>query len=134
MIRDRLRRAGAKLAMPGRGQLDLGDPSSSFVAGILGQAAAFDQQLRTKKMKAGLRRTVEEGFWPGGPAPFGFKRVAAEGIKHKKLQIDEEEAAVLRLVADLLLSGNHSTYSAAPLPNPGRGGHWRLPESSHRAG
>jgi site-specific DNA recombinase len=132
LIRDRLRRAEARLAMPGRGELDLSDPSASFVAGILGQAAAFEQQLRTEKMKAGLRRTAAEGFWPGGPTPYGFKLVAADGTTRKELQTNEEEKKVLRLVADLLVNGNHSTYSAAKYLNAHsmttrRGRPWRHP-------
>lgn len=113
LIRDRLQKAGAKLAMPGKGELDLGDASSALAAGLLGQVAAFEQKLRTEKMKVGLRRTAEAGYWPGGPAPYGYRLVANDGSKHKRLVIDDDEAAVLRLVRDLLVTGGHSTYSAA---------------------
>jgi site-specific DNA recombinase len=112
-IRDRLEGAGVPLAIPGRGILDLTDPSAAFVAEILSSAASLEQKLRTQKMKAGLRNTAEAGYWPGGPAPYGYRLVPSGDGNHTKLAINDEEADVLRLVADLITNEGYTTYSAA---------------------
>ena len=91
-IRSMLRDHGVKLASPGRGEFDLDDPSDAFTSSVLGAAHALEQAMRTAKMKAGLRRTAEAGFWPGGPPPFGY-RIAddPEGSKHRVLAIDDQQ-------------------------------------------
>lgn len=137
LIRDRLKTCGVKLATL-RGELDLTDPSENFIANVLAAAHAFEQDLRTEKMKRGLINAVRKGYWPGGPAPYGYRLVADEQDRaHKRLQIDDEEASVLRLVVDLILDQGHSTYSAATyLTDKGirtrRGRPWRHPNLSHQ--
>jgi DNA invertase Pin-like site-specific DNA recombinase len=113
IIRDRFARAGVRLAIPGRGVFDLTDPSTAFMAEILGSAASLEQKLRTQKMKAGLRATAGAGYWPGGLAPYGYRLVPSDDGKHTKLAINDEEAKVLRLVADLIVNKGYTTYSAA---------------------
>lgn len=132
-IRNRLKKAGVKLAIPGRGELDLSDPSDNFTANVLAAAHALEQDMRTVKMKKGIQRTVHSGFWPGGPAPYGY-RLAPDpgGSKHKVLEIDEEQAGVIRRVVNMILNEGHSTYSACKALNADgvrteRGSLWRHP-------
>ena len=113
VIRDRLKRTGTKLATL-RGEHDLTDPSGNFIANVLAAAHAFDQDLRIEKMKAGLRKAALAGFWPGGPPPYGYQLIQApEDRAHKQLTINDEEACLLRLAADLIVNRGFTTYSAA---------------------
>ncbi len=117
IIRDRLKRAGVTLVTPA-GERDLADPSGSFVATVLGAAAALEQDLRTAKTAAGLRATARAGFWPGGPAPFGYRLERdPAGSRHKVLVIDEGEAGLLRQVVGLVLDHGHTAWSATKLLN-----------------
>ena len=85
-------------------QLTLMRDAASIVATVLGAAAALEQDLRTAKTAAGLRATARAGFWPGGPAPFGYRLERdPAGSRHKVLVIDEGEAGLLRQVVGLVL-------------------------------
>jgi DNA invertase Pin-like site-specific DNA recombinase len=112
IIRDRLRRAGVTLATPA-GEKDLTDPSQKFTAEVLASAHALEQGMRTAKMAQGLKATVRAGFWPGGPAPFGW-RLAPDpgGSTHKVLEIDEQEAATLRRAVELVVDDGLTVYRA----------------------
>jgi len=117
IIRDRLKRAGITLVTPS-GERDLADPSGSFVATVLGAAAALEQDLRTAKTSAGLRATARAGFWPGGPAPFGYRLEGdPAGSRHKVLVIDEGEARVLREAIGLIVDHGHTTWTAVKTLN-----------------
>ena len=137
VIRDKLKTAGITLVTPS-GDRDLSDPSGSFVATVLGAAAALEQDLRTAKMTAGLKATAKAGFWPGGPAPFGY-RLAADpaGSKHKILSINESEASVIRQAVSLILDHGHSTWTATKVlnatGNPTRSGRpWYFRNLAHQ--
>jgi DNA invertase Pin-like site-specific DNA recombinase len=55
------------------------------------------------------RENARQGFWNGGFAPYGYRSVEAErrgATIKKKLEIEPEEEAVVRLVFDLFLEGD----------------------------
>jgi DNA invertase Pin-like site-specific DNA recombinase len=55
------------------------------------------------------RENARQGFWNGGFAPYGYRSIEAKrrgATIKKKLDIDPEEEAVVRLVFDLVLKGN----------------------------
>jgi DNA invertase Pin-like site-specific DNA recombinase len=112
-IKYRLKEAQASLATPGRGVINLDDPTQGFLFSVISAAHVLEQDLRRNRMIIGLRRTAEAGFWPGGPAPYGYQRVPSDDGKHTVLAIDDDEAKVLRLAAKLIVENGHTTYSAA---------------------
>ncbi|MDP2623807.1 MAG: recombinase family protein [Actinomycetota bacterium] len=112
VIRDRLSRAGVTLATPA-GEHDLDDPTQRFTAKVLAAVHEMEQGLRTAKTQRGLRATASNGFWPGGPAPFGYRVVPdPAGSSHKVLAIDESEAAVLQRAVQLILDEGLSAWHA----------------------
>jgi len=112
-IRHRLRQAGVTLSTP-TGDRDLSDPTDSYLTGMLGLNAAFEQGQRTKKMRDGLRATARAGFWPGGPAPYGYTLGPdPSGSKHTVLTINQAEATILREAVSLILDHRHTTWTAA---------------------
>jgi DNA invertase Pin-like site-specific DNA recombinase len=113
IIRDRLQRASVNLVTP-IGDRDLSDPSGSFTATVLAAAASLEQKIRTAKTASGLRNAARAGFWPGGPAPYGYALTQdPDGSRHTVLSINEGEAAILREAAGLILDHGHSTWTAA---------------------
>lgn len=63
----------------------------------------------SKHVKRALRENAQQGFWCGGPAPYGFRTYVAsepdETVK-KKLEPDPIEAEVVRKMFDLLENGD----------------------------
>ena len=56
-----------------------------------------------------MRPLAQKGYWLGGRAPFGFKAVrirAEDGKMHTKLEVDEEEAPIVREVFRLFNAGH----------------------------
>lgn len=112
IIRDRLQRAGVTLVTP-TGDRDLSDPSGSFTATVLAAASSLEQKLRTAKTTAGVRNTARAGYWPGGPAPYGYTlSPAADGTRHKTLSINETEARIIRDAAAMILDQGYTTWTA----------------------
>ena len=73
--------------------------------------SAFNEHLSaetSKHVRRTMRANASDGFWNGGKVPFGFRSVTVEmrGEKHKKkLELDEDEATVVRLMYDLSING-----------------------------
>ena len=88
---------------------DLGDDANgrmmrSMIA-VMNQKYADDASVFTSRDRRG---NAANGFWNGGPIPFGYEsRVfVTDGRKgRKKLFVREEEAAVVRFVFDLASTG-----------------------------
>lgn len=84
--------------------------------GLLGSLAitiqaAVDEQhskMTALKVRSGMRARAEEGFFPGGSVPLGYKLEFAEKrgtkIKHR-LAVDPDHAPVVRMIFDLYLQG-----------------------------
>ena len=111
VIREKLRNSDT-LLITTSGEVDLNDPSAQFASGVLGLASQLEQRLRSQKSIAALRRTAEAGYWPGGPAPFGYRLAKDDETSHTKLVIDDDEATFLKAAVTLILEEGHSTYSA----------------------
>lgn len=129
----RLTQAGAKLIEHGGSELDLTKSGDVLQAWIKGIFSVHDNRQRTERMIHGLRRAVKAGFWPGGPAPYGYRLVDdPNGSKHQVLEIDEVQAAVIRRATRLILVNGLSTYRTCQMLNTEgvrteRGSHWRHP-------
>lgn len=71
---------------------DFNDPTSALLANLLAGFATFDNALRSSRLKMGRFSRVGQGYWHGGPAPFGYKLV------DKKLAVEESEAKWVRYI------------------------------------
>lgn len=54
-----------------------------------------------RRMQAGRYSAAQEGKWPFNVAPYGFRRVKLEQEKGWTLELDEQEAPVVRLIFSL---------------------------------
>ena len=54
--------------------------------GILSEVSVYENNLRKERLYEGRRIKARQGFWYGGPTPFGYKT-----NKNKKLILDKNE-------------------------------------------
>lgn len=66
---------------------------------IVAALAQWERENIGERVKIGLQQKVKEGGWHGGIVPYGYR------YTENGLEIDEEEAKVVRLIYDLYLSG-----------------------------
>lgn len=58
-----------------------------------------------RRLQAGRTASAKEGKWPGGRAPFGYKRVKIERDKGYTLEIVPENAEIIKLIFSLYVFG-----------------------------
>ena len=61
-------------------------PTDDLLLGILSEISSYDNLLRTERTRLGKLNRIKQGFWMGGPPPYGYK------IVDKKLEPDEQES------------------------------------------
>lgn len=81
------------------GWIDLTNEDDCFLAGLLNLLDAREGRKTAKRVKDRMEEMAKNGFWTGGPAPFGYKLV------DKKLIIEPEEAEKVREIFKLFLEG-----------------------------
>ena len=84
---------------------DASTPSGRLHRTMLAVFAGFEREQIIERTSRGLHAVASMGYWPGGPPPYGFRIESVEGTKHKRLALDDDEAAVVRLAADMLIDG-----------------------------
>ena len=90
-IRWKLKEHGVKLYTPS-GVIDLSSPMDDLMFGILSEISQYDNSLRTERSRLGKLNKVRQGFWMGGPPPFGYE------IKDRKLVENPEESQWVRKI------------------------------------
>ena len=81
---------------------------------ILGTFAEFEREQIRDRTMAGLIAVARQGYWRGGPAPYGFRLEKDSG--HTRLIVDEAESEMLRLAVREIISGR-SIWKTAQLLN-----------------
>lgn len=86
---------------------DTSTPSGKFFMTTLGGIAEIERATIAERMKLGKARALKEGRWPGGPPPYGYR------LKNKRLAIEEQQAAVVKLIFDLYTGEAMDTVAIA---------------------
>jgi site-specific DNA recombinase len=81
-------------------QIDSSTIAGRAMRGILGVFAEMEREVIVERTVSGIRAVAADGKWPGGPAPFGLRTVRRGS--HSEVELDEEEAAVVRAAARLI--------------------------------
>ena len=88
-----------------RNFLDPTSPEGRTVNTLENHFASEESRVKAHQVLRGKRDTIKQGYWPGGPIPFGFrlKCVSTEKrmgrpIHHHILEPDPESAPVIRLL------------------------------------
>ncbi|MFF7951667.1 recombinase family protein [Streptomyces griseorubiginosus] len=94
--------------------LNLGEPGLDRWLTIdrLARSVEADYSRIVTRTQAGRQLKAVGGGWPGGPAPYGY-RIRGKGAFGSTLEIDPTEAAVVRLLADLVIEGGRTLMDLA---------------------
>jgi site-specific DNA recombinase len=75
---------------------DTTTPTGRLFITLVAAVAQWERENLADRVKFGMEQMVEEGRWPGGPAPFGY--ILGE---NSKLKADPDEAELYRYMYDL---------------------------------
>lgn len=74
------------------GQFNLSNPQDKLMKVILDGMGEFENSIRAERTRLGKLNRAREGFWFGGPPPFGYK------ITDKKLVLNKDESVWVKKV------------------------------------
>ena len=109
-------------------------PAGRFQRNVLLSVAELEREVIRDRMVSGVTAVARRGFWPGGPAPFGYRVVRGE--KHARVEIDPDEAETIRLMVACMVDKSMSTLETARHLNaagrpPRRLGRWTSQSLRH---
>jgi DNA invertase Pin-like site-specific DNA recombinase len=109
-------------------------PAGRFQRNVLLSVAELEREVIRDRMVSGIMAVARQGFWPGGPPPFGYR--VERGDKHASLEIDPDEAKTIRLIVQCMVDGRMSTLETARHLNaagrpPRRLGRWTSQSLRH---
>ena len=87
------------------------DAGGEMMRRIINLFDEHQSKENSKHTSRAMKENARQGFFNGSHAPFGYKAVSTDisgsrGRKKKKLEINEAEAGIVRLVFDLYLHGH----------------------------
>lgn len=94
---------------------DSSTPSGRLQRNMLGSFAEFERDQIRERTMTGLRAVAAEGYWPGGPPPYGYRLVPSGN--HTEAQIDPVESEVLLTAIRLIADDGLTTWEAAATLN-----------------
>jgi len=74
------------------GQFNLSNPQDKLMKVILDGMGEFENSIRAERTRLGKLNRAREGFWFGGPPPFGYK------IVDKKLVLNKDESVWVKKI------------------------------------
>ncbi len=74
------------------GQFNLSNPQDKLMKVILDGMGEFENSIRAERTRLGKLSRAREGFWFGGPPPFGYK------IVDKKLVLNKDESVWVKKI------------------------------------
>lgn len=95
------------------GQFDLNNPQDNFLKTILDGVAQLDNAQRAERTRLGKLSRVRQGFWMGGPPPFGYE------IKDKKLALQPEESKWVKQIYEWYNAGKSTEWIKCELDKSG---------------
>ena len=93
--------------------LDPSTASGRAMVHLRGVFAELERQLIRERTVEGKLRRIAEGCWMGGEPPYGYRAVQKPDGPGKVLEIDPEEAAVVRLAYNMIVHDGCSTGEVA---------------------
>ena len=91
VIRLRLVKAKVTLHTSG-GVFNLSNPMDKMLLGIMSEFSTYDNAIRSERSLLGKNERVKQGFWLGGPPPFGYR------LESKKLVEEPMESKWVKFI------------------------------------
>jgi site-specific DNA recombinase len=93
-----------------------------------GVDAAYDSEEKSAKVRIGNEESARDGMHPGGPAPYGYRRVHNEEERRFDWEVDEVTALVVREITERVGAAEPLYAISRDLNERGirapRGGRW----------
>lgn len=101
---------------------DVSTPSGRFQRWIMLGFAKMEREMISDRTKRRMRDIAKKGFWMGGAPPYGYRlkklKDKEDGNRERTvIEIDENEAAVIRSIFKLHAEGNSLSYICRYLQN-----------------
>lgn len=87
------------------GNIDLSTSDGRTKARVYGALAQGESEKMAERVRRQKLEAARGGSWGGGSRPYGYRVVKVEGKGSTRLEVDEAEAAVIREMAERVLSG-----------------------------
>lgn len=81
-------------------KIDSSGPAGKLMIAVLAAVAEIERENIRAQVKAGMLQKAREGGWNGGQAPLGYRIVKDAGGRNGRLEINEAEAKLIRLIFD----------------------------------
>src|SRR5512135_605264 len=107
LILEELRKAGCEVVFLHRALSD--DPQDQLLLQIQGAVAEYERAVLGERFRRGKLLKARQGIWLGGKAPYGYRYVAKRDGVPCYLVVDEDEAAVVRLMFAWLVDERMTT-------------------------
>ncbi len=78
---------------------------------LLSSFAEFERDRIRERMMDGIMAVAREGYWPGGPPPFGYRTVR-DG-RHSRLEVNPAEEAVILHAVECVVDKRMSAHETA---------------------
>lgn len=92
---------------------DLNDESDEQFTDMKFMFSRYEHKVIKKRLVAGRNASASEGKWVGSKAPFGYNTVKLKGEKGYTLEINPEEARIVKLIFNLYTEENMGSRTIA---------------------
>ena len=82
------------------GEMILSDPQTNLMLGIMSEFSQYDNLLRSERFRLGKLQKIKDGFWKGGPPPYGYR------LDSGHLVIDEFESKWVIKIHEMYRDGH----------------------------
>jgi site-specific DNA recombinase len=117
LLLEELRKAGCDVAFLHRAITD--DPQDQLLLQIQGAVAEYERAVLGERFRRGKLLKVRQGIWLGGKAPYGYRYVPKRDGVPGYLVVDEDEAAIVRLLFAWLIEERMTTRQIVKRLNAG---------------
>jgi site-specific DNA recombinase len=117
LLLEELRKAGCEVVFLNRTITD--DPQDQLLLQIQGAVAEYERAVLSERFRRGKLLKARQGIWLGGKAPYGYHYVPKRDGVPGYLVIDEDEAAVVRLLFTWLIDERMTTRQIVKRLNAG---------------
>ena len=112
--------------------VDLFMATENNIAAIVSGIAEYQRRNHSERVRRGMRRAAQRGFYVFAQAPYGYRKVVVRdrGLRRYKLELDPPASDTVRRIFDLRLEGATELEIAAELnasgDNPPTVGRWEV--------